>query len=133
MNKPLGPFSFANAGHPDSYVPRPDRRGPRAPLALNLDTEAEDQFVLGQNSPNPYSDKTTIPFTLVFAADVQLSIFDLLGRKVASILRKALVAGEHGIELNLSGLGLAPGAYVYQLRVTNRLGVYRQSRLMTSN
>jgi hypothetical protein len=114
--------SNGQAGHP---VPTPDPG--------TDDRESTGQFVLSQNFPNPYTDQTTIPFVLAFAADVQLSLFDLLGRKVAGIIRLGLMAGEHHIQLNLCGLGLAAGTYVYQLRITNRYGVFRQSRLMTAN
>ena len=96
---------------------------------------AEDEsnlhFTLAQNQPNPYLSITVIPFTLVGAADVQLDIFGSLGRKVTSIVRKALKTGEQIITLNLSGLGLATGHYVYHLQVTNSSGVYCQRKMMT--
>ncbi|ALW85199.1 hypothetical protein AUC43_08890 [Hymenobacter sedentarius] len=97
-----------------------------------LDRETGGQFVLGQNHPNPYWGETTVPFTLTNGGDVRLDLFDLAGRKVAGINRKGMRAGEHTIALNLSGLGLAAGQYVYQLQVTNSYGVYRQSKTMTA-
>lgn len=87
-------------------------------------------FTLGQNHPNPHFGETTIPFTLAKAAEVKLGILDQAGRKVASVVRKGLTAGEHSISLNLTGLGLAAGSYVYQLQIRTRYGVYHQQKTM---
>ena len=136
MPKFTGYFPFARTSAAGSYPSASDgQMGPLLPASdpSTDDRESTGHFVLSQNVPNPYTDQTTIPFVLAFAADVQLSLFDLLGRKVAGINRPGLLAGEHHIQLNLCGLGLAAGTYVYQLRVTNRYGVFRQSRLMTTN
>lgn len=92
----------------------------------------DSPFVLGQNYPNPFAGETTVPFTLPNAAHVQLDIFDLLGRKVASVIRKNLLPGEHSINLNLSGLGLQTGNYVYQLDVLDAHGRHRRSKIMTA-
>ena len=94
--------------------------------------EAPCLFTLGQNHPNPHPFQTTIPFTLTNLAEVKLAIFDPAGRKLAGIVRKALKAGEHSIVLNLTGLGLNTGNYVYQLQISNANGVYQQQKLMTT-
>jgi hypothetical protein len=115
------------------YAPS-DVAGAQAPTAgpRILDRETGGQFVLGQNFPNPYDGETTIPFALTNGGDVRLDLFDVQGRKMASIARPGMSAGEHIIHLNLSGLGLAAGEYSYQLQVTNGRGVYRQSKMMTA-
>ncbi|MBF9219761.1 T9SS type A sorting domain-containing protein [Hymenobacter ruricola] len=94
--------------------------------------ETGGQFILDQNYPNPFVGETTVPFTLATAADVRLDLFDMLGRKVAGVVRKGRGAGTQSIKLNLVGLGLAAGDYAYQLEVTNRHGVFRQRKLMTA-
>ena len=109
----------------------PPKRATPMPTRV-LDRETGGQFILGQNYPNPYFGETTVPFTLTNGGDVRLDLFDLAGRKMAGINRKGMQPGEQTINLNLSGLGLAAGDYVYQLQVTNSHGVYRQSRLMTA-
>nr|WP_230688417.1 T9SS type A sorting domain-containing protein [Hymenobacter jeongseonensis] len=97
-----------------------------------LDRETGGQFTLGQNYPNPYIGETTVPFTLTHGGDVRLDLFDVAGRKMAGISRKGMTAGAQTISLNLSGLGLPSGDYLYQLQVTNSHGVYRQSKMMTA-
>jgi hypothetical protein len=89
-------------------------------------------LALGQNYPNPHNGETTVPFELSAAADVRLEILDLLGRKVAGVVRKGRSAGHQSIKLNLAGLGLPPGDYVYQLEAATRTTVYRQSKLMST-
>ena len=65
-------------------------------------------------------------------ADVRLDIADMAGRKVAGVVRKNCNPGAQSIKLNLSGLGLPPGDYIYELQVTTRHGVFCQSKLMTT-
>ena len=89
-------------------------------------------FTLGQNYPNPVLGETTVPFTLTYPADVFLAIFDPQGRKVAGVVRKGRGPGAQSIKLNLQGLGLPTGDYVYQMQITSRHGTFRQSRLMTA-
>ncbi|GAB3577372.1 hypothetical protein [Hymenobacter daeguensis] len=123
-------FDMPNSGcavTPDVLLPAPDTTGLRF-----ADRATGGQFVLGQNYPNPHNGETTVPFTLVNPADVRLDILDLAGRKVAGVVRKGRSPGPQSIKLNLTGLGLPPGDYVYELQVTTRHGVYRQSRLMTT-
>src|SRR5260221_275368 len=66
-----------------------------------LEPETGGQFKLGQNFPNPYSGETTVPFVLKNTSDVKLELWDLAGKKVASIIRKQMSAGEHKIAVNL--------------------------------
>ncbi len=112
---------------PDVVVAYPSRN-PRG-----LERETGGQFTLSQNYPNPYVGETTVPFALAHGGDVKLDLFDAAGRKMAGIARKSMAAGAHTIGLNLSGLGLPPGNYLYQLQVTNSYGVYRQSKTMTAD
>ena len=95
-------------------------------------SEINGMFTLGQNYPNPHLGKTIIPFTLTEDAEIKLNLFDLKDRRIASVMRKGLKAGEHTISLNLTGLGLPAGNYVYQLQVSNHHSVYRQHKTMTT-
>lgn len=97
----------------------------------HIEKENAKNFTLGQNFPNPYKDKTTIPFTLVHASDVSLQIWDLMGRQLHEIKRSNLYAGEHTIELNPSAIGLPNANYVYQLEVNNANGIYKDAKMMT--
>ena len=88
-------------------------------------------LILAQNAPNPHLGETCIPFTLLHPADVRLEIFDLLGRKMAAVVRKSLSSGEHSIQLNLRGLCLPGGDYPYHLHATTIHGTHSLTRTMT--
>ena len=100
------------------------------PLHRYADRESAP-LILSQNIPNPHEGETRIPFTLLYPADVRLEIFDLLGRKMAAVVRKGLSSGEHHITLNLRGLCLPLGDYPYQLQAITSHGVHSLSRVMT--
>jgi hypothetical protein len=68
---------------------------------------------LGQNSPNPISDITTIPFRLPIAGHVTLRVHDLLGREMATLLDGKRPAG--GGEVRFDSGDLESGTYLIVL------------------
>jgi hypothetical protein len=94
--------------------------------------ETAKQFVLSQNHPNPYQTETVVPFTLKKPSHVKLELWDINGKKQASIQIGDLPSGEHQTLLNLQELGLSTGNYIYQLEVKNAEGIYRQNMMMTA-
>ena len=97
----------------------------------HIEREIEKVFELGQNFPNPYSDTTTIPFELHQSSDIALELWDLSGKKVATVLNEKMNSGTYNIEVNPKSLGLAKGNYVYQLEAKNDNGIFRLPKLMT--
>lgn len=85
--------------------------------ALNTATEDEggvpEQYVLGQNYPNPFTTTTAIPFSLPSAASVSLKVYDVQGRLVATLLDGMQPSGQHTVSWNASDL--ASGMYFYRL------------------
>ncbi|MDZ7333444.1 MAG: CotH kinase family protein [candidate division KSB1 bacterium] len=61
-------------------------------------------FALRQNYPNPFNTSTIIAVSLSRPAEVKLEIFDLLGKKVATIFAGKLSAGEHKFQWQAAGL-----------------------------
>ena len=76
-------------------------------------------YTLSQNYPNPFNPSTTIKFSLPQTGNVQLTLFDALGRKVKDIVNKEFSAGNHTINFNASSAtgGLSSGVYFYRLQV----------------
>ncbi len=77
-----------------------------------------EDFVLEQNYPNPFNNSTTITFGLpdyenTGYAQVKLSVYDILGRKVAELFNGRLQVGTHKITFN--GQNLSSGVYFYRL------------------
>jgi hypothetical protein len=82
-------------------------------------------FALGANAPNPFSAQTAIPFTLASAGPVTLTVYDILGRTVATLIDEVLPAGDHRVDFE--GLGLSSGTYLCVLRA----GAEHRTRQMT--
>ncbi len=79
-----------------------------------LENPIPQAFELKQNYPNPFNPATTIEFTLPKAMEVQLAVFDALGRKVATLVNGQLEAGTH--QVNFDASSLAAGIYFYSLK-----------------
>ncbi len=75
------------------------------------------QFVLHQNYPNPFNPSTEIAFSLIEASNVQLEVFNLLGKKVTTVFEGNLDAGIHSFTWN--GNTAASGIYLYKLTAGN--------------
>ncbi|MEO6189594.1 MAG: hypothetical protein ABIO44_03645 [Saprospiraceae bacterium] len=98
----------------------------------HIEKENTKNFTLGQNFPNPYLDKTTIPFLLKYESDVEFTFFDLQGKKVHHIELPSHIAGEHKVEFNSSKFNLPHSNYVYQIQVKNIMGIYSDIKMMTA-
>lgn len=72
------------------------------------------EYALNQNYPNPFNPTTQISFQLPQSGDVNLEVFDVLGRKVATLLNEQLKAGAHTVNFDASRL--ASGIYIYRLK-----------------
>lgn len=68
-------------------------------------------YALYQSRPNPTAGTATITFDLPEDAEVTLTVYDISGRKVTTLVDETLPAGEHNAGIS----GLTPGVYVYKL------------------
>ena len=87
------------------------------PLSLITDTEESlplpQAFALDQNYPNPFNPRTTIPFQMDRTGPAKLSIFDMLGRRVAVLVDEVLPAGSYERQFDTSAW--PSGTYVMHL------------------
>ncbi len=80
-----------------------------------LVAEVPARFVVRGNYPNPFNPTTQLVFDLPESADVQVSVYDLLGRRVLHVPAQAYSAGsEHRIQVDAGSL--ASGAYLYHIQ-----------------
>ncbi len=82
------------------------------------DNQLPHVYWLAQNYPNPFNPSTTIEFNLPSSQEVKLTIYDLNGREVRTLLNEKIGAGRHSIIWNgrdNSGYNLPSGVYFYRL------------------
>jgi hypothetical protein len=72
---------------------------------------------LFDNYPNPFNPTTVLRFAITKAAHVRLDVFDVLGRKVSTLVNQPMQAGYHTSRFN--GINLASGLYLYRLSIDN--------------
>lgn len=82
-------------------------------------------FELSQNYPNPFNPTTAISYQLSTAGFVNLSVYDVLGQEVATLVNETKHAGTHTTRFDASGL--PSGVYVYRLAVD---GVVQMKRML---
>ena len=74
-------------------------------------------FELNQNYPNPFNPETTIRFQIPQSGNVSLNVYDVLGRKIATLVDEYKLAGKYEVIFN--GKELASGVYFYRLQSGN--------------
>lgn len=75
------------------------------------------KFNLYDPYPNPFNNQTKIKIDLPSYSDVELVVYDLLGKEVAIIYKGMLQQGSHEFEFN--SLEITSGIYILQLRTDN--------------
>ena len=75
--------------------------------------ETEIKSTLLQSYPNPFQVRTHIPWTLEKAADVEIRVYDLLGREVALLVNSFVEAGSHQVVFERGNL--VAGMYLVQM------------------
>jgi hypothetical protein len=89
---------------------------------VEVDVTGPLTFNLLQNYPNPFNPSTVIEFSLPEnVSNVKLSIYNVLGIKVAELVNKNLEAGHYSYEWDASNV--AGGTYFYELRTENFVSV----------
>lgn len=89
------------------------------PLMVNIDQPGANAIVpavfsLDQNYPNPFNPSTVIRFGLPQATEVTLEVYDIVGRKIATLVEGEQRAGYH--EIPFQDQNLASGVYVYRMK-----------------
>jgi pectate lyase len=109
---------------PTDSIPGIITNGVRTNVDNNSPTLLPKKFVLEQNYPNPFNPVTVIRYQLPVTSNVNIKLFDLLGREVAMLVNKEEPAGDHLIQFDASRL--TSGVYFYRLSA----GTFTQGRKM---
>ncbi len=107
-----------------SVVPEQDYCGLYFETETRIDENKRlpQEFSLAQNYPNPFNAKTTIRYSLPEKSDVTIEIFDILGRKVETLVQERLAAGYHQVVWDAENQ--PSGNYMYWIKA----GKYKESR-----
>jgi hypothetical protein len=76
--------------------------------------ETPTSFRLEQNYPNPFNPTTTIQFAIPKMSEVTLKLYDVLGRKVATLVEEEMPQGVYKIDFDARDL--PSGVYVYRIQ-----------------
>ncbi len=79
---------------------------------------APHQFMLEQNYPNPFNPSTTIHYRLSEVCETELTVYNMLGQKIRTLVHGRENAGSHTVRFNAAGL--PSGIYVYRLQAGDR-------------
>ncbi len=76
------------------------------------------EFTLHQNYPNPFNPSTVIRFALPIGGYAELTVYNSIGQKVATLVNQTMPAGEHKVEFKAANL--PSGIYFYRLNSGNK-------------
>ena len=120
----IGAIRFEGAVDGTIYID--DIRLVASPLPPSVTAVVEERtaalpqsFVLDQNYPNPFNSSTVIRFALPARTEVELSLYNLVGQQVATLVKGVRDAGGYAVGWDgrdTSGRDLASGVYIYRLQ-----------------
>jgi len=84
---------------------------------VNENPVVANNFNLEQNYPNPFNPSTTIKYSVAERSNVNIKVYDMLGKEVASLVNTVKEAGSY--EVNFNASNLASGMYVYTITAGN--------------
>jgi len=86
--------------------------------------EIPTEFLLSQNFPNPFNPSTKIKYSVPQSSNITLTVFDILGNEIETLVNEEKPAGTYEVEFNASAL--PSGVYFYQLKA----GSFLQTKKM---
>jgi hypothetical protein len=86
------------------------------PVSVEDEKSVVDNYYMAQNYPNPFNPSTRINFGLKKAGNVEITVYNILGNKTATLVNEFKSAGNHSVSFNASNL--SSGIYFYKI-ITN--------------
>lgn len=91
--------------------------------SVSLDRNMPEKYNLYGNYPNPFNPSTVIRYDIPENSEVSINVFDVLGRKVATLMNQYQSAGRY--ELHFDGSNLASGIYILQMKANEFYKVHK--------
>ena len=86
------------------------------PVSVENETITAKDYYLNQNFPNPFNPATRINYGVAKSGNVEISVYNILGNKVATLVNEFKPAGNYTVDFNASKL--SSGVYFYKI-ITN--------------
>jgi hypothetical protein len=86
-------------------------------VKLKNELKIPNEYLLHQNYPNPFNPETTIRFDVKEQTNVQLKVYDILGRQVGTLVDQMLQAGAY--KVTFEAQYLPSGIYYYRIEMMN--------------
>ncbi|MFA5805223.1 MAG: phospholipase D-like domain-containing protein [Melioribacteraceae bacterium] len=83
-------------------------------VGIESDNSVPSEYQLAQNYPNPFNPSTTIQYSLKESGKVELTVYNMLGQKVLSLVNEFQNPGSHLVKFDASQL--ASGIYIYRIK-----------------
>ena len=99
-----------------------------AVVGIEEEVPVLNKYSLSQNYPNPFNPTTTISYSILKQSDVRLSIFNMQGREIQTLVNENQTVGEYSI--GFDGSRLSSGIYFYRLQVESEFNETRKMVLL---
>ena len=102
-------------------------------VSIDEYTVTPTNYSLSQNYPNPFNPSTTISFTIQEDSNIEISLYNIKGQKIKSLLSDQITAGEHSIVWNgedASGKKVGSGIYLYKLNMNGKMEAVKKCLLL---
>jgi len=106
-------------------------------IVLDVDSEISNvlptQFELLQNYPNPFNPSTTIEYHLPQTSQVEISIYNVAGQKIRTLINESVALGNHKVSWdgkNSKGIAVTSGVYYCQLHTIGTVIITRKMILL---
>jgi hypothetical protein len=108
----------------DIYIQKVNRDEHSVPIYIeNRKAKLNFHYDLVQNFPNPFNSSTLIRYTLSQKSKIELTIYNLLGEKIATLINGVQAGGQHQVSWQADNL--SSGIYLCCLRVDKQMNITR--------
>lgn len=131
LSTPIVYFQVDNTGNTSLYEipnvsPNPNLITERPTVGINdSNIIMPSNYNLGPNSPNPFNSRTSFEYSLPKSEKIELSVYNLQGRKIETLVEGIQDRGNH--KINFDAKNYSSGVYIYNLKTES--GVMKSGKM----